>query len=279
MIHCTRMAGALGAEVSGIDLSRPLAPDQIAMIRAALAEHEVLCFREQPILTIDQHKALAASFGELEVAPFLRDAADPVLLLLDQNGSGSASSSSPAANFHADNTFRAYPPMGALLQAHQVPEVGGDTCFASMSAAYAALSPRMQAHLEGLEAWHSLAQMAARLSSHRLVASQTLDQYPPVRHPVIAVHPESGRKLINVNYNWTSEIADVPAAEGRMLLDFLFDHVKHCEFHVRVRWNPGDVTFWDNRATNHYAVPDYHGRRIMQRIAIAGSPETAVGPA
>ena len=147
-----------------------------------------------------------------------------------------------------------------------------------MSAAYAALSARMQAHLEGLEAWHSLAPMAARLASQNLIPSQTLDQFPPHRHPVIAVHPESGRKLINVNVNWTTEIAGVPGEESRMLLDFLFNHVRKPEFQVRIRWQRGDVAFWDNRATNHYAVPDYQGRRVMQRIAIAGSPETAVRP-
>jgi taurine dioxygenase len=167
--------------------------------------------------------------------------------------------------------------MGAILQAHLVPEDGGgDTCFASMYAAWEALSPRMQAHLDGLEAWHSLAQMAARLASHGLQSSLNMADWPPVRHPVVAVHPETGRKLLNVNYNWTTEIADVPPAESRMLLDFLYQHIRSPEFQVRIHWQPGDVAFWDNRVTQHYAVPDYRGRRLMQRIAIAGSPEMAV---
>lgn len=269
----SRLTGTIGADVHGIDLSQSLAPADVAAIRAGLIEHQVLFFREQLVLSIEQHRALCLNFGELEVAPFQRDSDDPTLLLLDQmEGRGSQ-----AANFHSDNTFRPYPPMGAILQAHIVPEDGGgDTCFASMYAAWDALSPRMQAHLDGLEAWHSLAQMATRLASHGLKASLDMDDWPPVRHPVVAVHPETGRKLLNVNYNWTTEIADVPPAESRMLLNFLYQHIRSPEFQVRMHWHPGDIAFWDNRVTQHYAVPDYRGRRLMQRIAIAGGPDTAL---
>lgn len=263
----TRLAGALGADVHGIDLSRPLAADAVTDIRTGLLEHQVLFFREQPILTVDQHRALCRNFGELEVAPFQRDTADPTLLVLDQmEGRGSQ-----AANFHADNTFRPHPPMGAILQAQVVPEDGGgDTCFASMYAAYEGLSPRMQAYLDGLEAWHSLAQMAARLASHGLQTSLNMADWPPIKHPVIALHPETGRKLLNVNYNWTTDIDGLPTAESRTILDFLYAHIRSPEYQVRMHWQPGDVAFWDNRVTQHYAVPDYRGRRLMQRIAIAG---------
>jgi taurine dioxygenase len=266
-VKFTRLAGALGADVHGIDLSRALAADAVADIRAGLLEHQVLFFREQPILTVEQHRALCRNFGELEVAPFQRDTADPTLLVLDQmEGRGSQ-----AANFHADNTFRPHPPMGAILQAHVVPEDGGgDTCFASMYAAYEGLSSRMQAYLDGLEAWHSLAQMAARLASHGLQTSLTMADWPPIKHPVIALHPETRRKLLNVNYNWTTDIDGLPAAESRTVLDFLYAHIRSPEYQVRMHWQPGDVAFWDNRVTQHYAVPDYRGRRLMQRIAIAG---------
>jgi taurine dioxygenase len=271
-IRLTRLSGALGADVHGIDLSHDLGADIVSAIRAALIEHQVLFFREQPVLSVEQHRRLCRHFGELEVAPFQREASDPTLLVLDQM----ESRGSQAANFHADNTFRPYPPMGAILQAHIVPEDGGgDTCFASMYAAYEGLSPRMQAYLDGLEAWHSLAQMAARLASHGLQTTLNMADWPPVRHPVIAVHPESGRKLLNVNYNWTTEIADLPAAESRTILDFLYAHIRSPEYQVRMHWRPGDVAFWDNRATQHYAVPDYRGRRLMQRIAIAGEPTGA----
>jgi len=263
-----RLTGTIGADVRGIDLSQPLDPATVSLIREALLEHQVLFFREQPLLGVERHKALAGSFGELEIAPFLHDISDPTVMLLDQtNPAGSQ-----AANFHADNTFRPHPPMGAFLQAHELPGAGGDTCFASMYAAYEALSDRMKAYLEGLEAWHSLAQMAARLASHGLKTSLNMDDWPPVRHPVIAAHPETGRKLLNVNYNWTTDIADLPAAESRMILDFLYEQIKSPEFQVRLHWNPGDIAFWDNRAVQHYAVPDWHGRRVMQRVAIAGAP-------
>jgi taurine dioxygenase len=233
-----------------------------------------LFFREQIVLTVEQHRRLCLYFGELETAPFLPpDAADRTLMVLDQM----EARGSQASNFHSDNTFRPYPPMGAILQAHSLPEDGGgDTCFASMYAAWDALSPRMQAHLDGLEAWHSLEQMMRRLAGNGLSASQSLGDFPPIRHPVVATHPETGRRLLNVNYNWTTDIADIPPTESRMLLDFLYQHIRNPEFQVRMHWQPGDVAFWDNRVTQHYAVPDYRGRRLMQRIAIAGSPEMAL---
>lgn len=272
MVQITRVAGALGADVHGFDLSQSLGPDEVQLIRKALREHLVLFFRGQQIMSIEEHRALAMQFGELEVAPFQRGGADPHVLILDQTDPRG----SQAANFHTDNTFRPLPPLGALLQAHVLPEDGGDTCFASMYAAYEALSAPMQGYLEELEAWHSLAQMTARLASDGLASNLNMDDWPPMKHPVIAVHPETGRKLINVNYNWTTHIDGVPAAESQMLLDFLFAHVKSPEFQVRLSWKPGDIAFWDNRVTQHYAVPDWQGRRIMQRIAIAGSEEEAV---
>lgn len=270
----TRLTGAIGADVHGIDLSQPLGEGSVREIREGLLEHLVLFFREQIVLTVEQHRRLCGYFGELETAPFLPpDAADRTLLVLDQMDPRG----SQAANFHSDNTFRPYPPMGAILQAHVVPEDGGgDTCFASMYAAWEALSPRMQAHLDGLEAWHSLEQMMRRLAPHGLASSHSLGDFPPIRHPVVATHPETGCKLLNVNYNWTTDIADIPQAESRALLDFLYQHIRSPEFQVRMHWRPGDIAFWDNRVTQHYAVPDYKGRRLMQRIAIAGSPEMAV---
>jgi taurine dioxygenase len=273
-VRFTPLTGTIGADVHGIDLSQPLDGPTVREIRDGLLDHLVLIFREQAVLTVEQHRRLCRYFGELEIAPFLpENAPDRTLLVLDQM----ESRGSQAANFHADNTFRPHPPLGAILQAHVVPEDGGgDTCFASMYAAWEALSPRMQAHLDGLEAWHSLEQMTKRLAAQGLNPSQNLADFPPIRHPVVAVHPETGRKLLNVNYNWTTEIADIPPAESRMLLDFLYAHIRNPEFQVRLHWRPGDVAFWDNRATQHYAVPDYRGRRLMQRIAIAGSPQMAV---
>jgi taurine dioxygenase len=211
--------------------------------------------------------ALVKHFGDPEPTPFRRAGADAPneLLILDQYDP----TGSEAAHFHADNTFRPQPPMGAILQAHIVPERGGDTCFASMYAAYEALSQRMQAHLDGLEAYHSYAQMMERLARKPgMKPGLALSDWPPIKHPVVARHPETGRKLLFVNYNWTTHIDQLPPDESAMILKFLYEHIKSPEFQVRLRWNKGDIVFWDNRAVQHHAVADYKERRLIHRISI-----------
>ncbi|MET0239496.1 MAG: TauD/TfdA family dioxygenase [Sphingobium sp.] len=278
MMTVSPVAGALGADVRGLDLSRPLNSEQVAAIRRALLNHCVLFFREQPVLSVEQHSRLTRYFGELEVTPFQREGHDPTLLMIEQYDAR-LSRNSQGANFHSDNTFRPYPPMGALLQAHVLPERGGDTCFASMYAAFDGLSARMRAYLDGMEAWHSLEQMKSRLASTTgTKLSIDLDLWPPIKHPVVAIHPETGRKLLNVNYNWTTHLDGVPRAESDTILHYLFEHIRRPEFQARIRWNVGDIAFWDNRSAQHCAVADYEGRRVMQRLAIAGSPAFAVMP-
>jgi taurine dioxygenase len=267
MMQFKRLAGALGADVHGIDLTQPLTTETANVIRRGLLEHLVLFFREQEMLTLEQHMALAKHFGDPEPTPFFRPGVDTPagLLILDQTDPAG----SEAAHFHADNTFRPVPPLGAILQAHLIPETGGDTCFASMYAAYDGLSRRMQTYLDGLEAFHSYAQMMERLSRKGLVKpGLSLSDYPPVKHPVVACHPETGRKLLFVNYNWTTHIDGVSADESAAILNYLYEHIKSPEFQCRLRWNKGDVVFWDNRVTQHYAVPDYKERRLIHRISI-----------
>ena len=261
---------ALGADVHGVDLSATLTPRQVAQIEQGLARHQVLFFRQQPLLDKAQHLALAGRFGEPEPPPFHNQGNAASVLDLDQTDPRG----SQAANFHSDNTFRAEPPIGALLQAQVLPARGGDTCFASMHAAYNGLSRGMQRYLSGLEAWHSLGQMAARLGRQG-GPSLALDAaaFPAHCHPVIARHPATGRRLLNVNYNWTTHIDGIPADESTAILEFLYGHIRKPEFQVRLKWNVGDVAFWDNRATQHYAVPDYKERRVMQRVSIL--PRTA----
>lgn len=265
MMRFTPVTGALGADVHGIDLAEPLSDRNVGTIRKALNKYQVLFFRDQTILTKPQQLALARHFGEPEPTPFRQAGADDLILDLDQTDPRG----SQAANFHSDNTFRPEPPIGALLQAHIVPAQGGDTCFASTIAAYQGLSRGMQKYLQGLEAWHSLAQMAARLGRQG-GPSLALDmsEFPPRKHPVVARHPFTGGRLLNVNYNWTTHIDGIPAAESNAILDFLYEHIRRPEFQVRLKWKPGDLAFWDNRATQHYAVPDYRERRVMQRVSI-----------
>jgi taurine dioxygenase len=239
-----------------------------------LVDYLVLFFRDQPMLSVDEHVRFAHYFGEVDLPLFRTKSSErPEVLVLDQvapKGEG-------ADSWHADNTYMETPPMGSILQARMLPEIGGDTCFASMSAAYDALSPVMRGFLDGLTATHSLEQMVER-TKHVAGASlrDSLAAWPPVSHPVVRVHPESGAKMLNVNANWTQSIDGLSHEESAALLRFLLDHVKSPEFQVRLHWNQGDVAFWDNRAVQHYAVADYTSRRVMQRVTITG--DRPMGP-
>ena len=182
--------------------------------------------------------------------------------------------------WHADSTFMREPPLGAVLRAVQIPAVGGDTCFASMYAAYDALSPSMQRQLDGLTAIHSTAHVMAlvrRLDNATVKTSS--EDIPTVTHPVVRVHPETGRKLLFVSSNWVERIVELDEAESTALLNFLYEHVKTPEFQCRFRWDVNSVAFWDNRACQHYAVADYDERRVMHRVLLAGDrpygPEAA----
>jgi taurine dioxygenase len=265
-----KLTRAIGADVHGVDLSQPLSEAQVATLRQAWLDNLVLFFRDQKPLTVDEHVRFARYFGDIDLPLFRTKSSErPEVLVLDQvNPKGEG-----ADSWHADNTYMQAPPMGSILQSQILPSTGGDTCFSSMYAAYEALSPALREFLDGLSAVHSLEQMAER-TKH--VAGRTLrdklDQWPPMVHPVVAVHPETGRKLLNVNANWTVEIVGLAQPESRMLLDFLFNHVKQPEFQVRMHWALNDIAFWDNRAVQHYAVPDYTERRKMQRVTLTGQP-------
>jgi taurine dioxygenase len=273
-IRIVPATASVGADVRGIDLSKPLDGETVGTIRRALVDHLVLFFRDQPMLSVDEHVRFGHYFGEIDLPLFRTKSSErPEVLVLDQvapKGEG-------ADSWHADNTYMQTPPMGSILQARMLPNVGGDTCFASMIAAYDALSPVMQGFLDGLTATHSLEQMVER-TKHVAGASlrDSLAAWPPVSHPVVRVHPESGHKMLNVNANWTQSIDGLRNEESAALLRFLFDHVKSPEFQVRLHWNQGDVAFWDNRAVQHYAVADYTSRRMMQRVTITG--DRPVGP-
>jgi alpha-ketoglutarate-dependent taurine dioxygenase len=178
-----------------------------------------------------------------------------------------------ADEWHSDNTFLADPPMGSILRAVQLPDVGGDTCFASMYAAYEGLSPAMRAFVDGLRAVHDITNPLKKAirdghSTLDLAAMQT--KCPPVEHNVVVKHPETGRRALFVNRNSTTHIVGLSDREQEVLLPFLFDHVRSPEYQCRFHWEPGSIAFWDNRSVQHYAVADYHERRIMHRATIAG---------
>jgi len=268
-----RLTAAIGGEVCGVDLSQELDGATVAALRQALLDHLVLFFRDQH-MTTDDHIRFAGYFGDIDL-PLFRTTSSPraEVIVLDQiapKGQG-------ADSWHADNTYMESPPMGSILRAVTLPPVGGDTCFASMYAAYEALSPAMRGVLDGLGAVHSLEQMVER-TKHVANASlrDSLDQWPPVVHPVVRVHPETGRRLLNVNANWTVAIDGFSEAESETLLGFLLGHLKNPEFQCRFHWSPGAVAFWDNRAVQHYAVADYTTRRVMERVTIAGDRPVGV---
>ncbi|MCA9504514.1 MAG: TauD/TfdA family dioxygenase [Myxococcota bacterium] len=263
------LAGVIGAEVTDVDLTRPLSYPVVVEIERALLEHLVLVFPDQPVSEA-QHIDFARQFGEIQPPPLkTRHHADPELHVLDQTsprGEG-------ADNWHADHTYTPEPAMGSILRAVTIPRVGGDTMFASMYAAWEALSGPMQRMLLELEAEHDVSKSARRgIRAGHLKAdlAEIQRRLPPVRHPVVRTHPLTGRKALFVNVNSTVRILDVPEAESDAILRFLFEHVKSPDFQMRVRWAPDTIVFLDNRCTQHYAVPDYDERRVLHRVTIKG---------
>jgi len=260
---------AVGALVRGVDLAAPLAADTVRAIEAALLAHGVLFFREQR-LSKAQLVAFARQFGEISVPPFSpRYGDDPEVTVLDQvspKGEG-------ADEWHSDNTFMAEPPMGSVLTAVVLPKQGGDTCFANMSAAYEALSPPLRRLADELEAVHDITRplakaIAAGHSNADLAEVQK--RWPPVVHPVVRTHPITGRRGLFVNGNSTTRLVGLADRESELLLRFFIDHVRDPAFQCRFRWDASSVAFWDNRAVQHYAVPDYSERRVMHRVTLAG---------
>jgi taurine dioxygenase len=260
---------AIGAEVTGIDLRRPLPDDDVACLRQALLDHLVLFFRDQDI-DDDEQLAFALRFGPMHVSPLQTVHQDsPEIVVLDQVhpvGEG-------GDEWHSDNTFLADPPMGSILRAVQLPDLGGDTCFASMYAAYEALSPAMRALVDGLRAVHDITrplQKAIRDGHSSLDVAEMQVKCPPVEHNVVVTHPETGRKALYLNRNSTTHLVGLTDRENDLLLPFLFDHVRSPEYQCRFHWETGSIAFWDNRAVQHYAVADYRERRVMHRATIAG---------
>lgn len=260
----------IGAEIHGIDLREEVDDAVIDALRAALDRHLVLFFRDQHI-TPAQHLAFAQRFGTISVAPFGPKHPDhPEITVLDQTtprGEG-------ADNWHADNTFMPAPPMGSVLRGVLLPEVGGDTCFASGYAAYEALSPSMQQFLDGMHAVHDITRMLRKAITNGQATEpfeQMQKMWPPFSHPVVRSNPVTGRKCLFVNGNWTSRIEGLTERENDALLPMLIDHIRSPEFQCRFRWSEGAMAFWDNRWVQHYGVADYGGhRRVMHRVTIEG---------
>lgn len=269
MLAITTLTSSIGAEVDGVDLRAPLDATQVDEIRAALLRHQVLVFREQ-FLDQTQHIAFAELFGQVHLPPVpTKHGGPPEINILDQvhpKGDG-------ADRWHSDNSYIAEPPMGSLLKAVQVPPSGGDTCFANMYDAYESLSEPMKRYVDGLRAVHDVTrslQLAVGRENSDFDIEAMRRRLPPVEHPVIRTHPETGRKLLYVNAASTSHLVGVSHKESEAVLEQLYAAAHSPEVQCRVRWREGDLVFFDNRCTQHYAVPDYTERRVMHRVTIKG---------
>ena len=264
-----KLTPTIGARVSGIDLREPITPGGLAELRRLLVEHHALFFPGQHT-SPDDLVALARRFGEIDVHAFGRHLEGrPEVGLLDQT----EPRRDGANRWHTDSTFMEKPPLGSLLQAVQLPAEGSDTCWASTLAAYEMLSPALQETLDGLTATHDVSGPLIRAieGGHSIGSLEDVRAaWPLVVHPVVCRHPETGRKFLYVNSNFTTRINELNDAESEALLRFLFEWIKQPELQLRYRWSEGDVALWDNRCTQHYAVADYHQRRVMHRVTIAG---------
>lgn len=256
------LATTIGAEVTGVDLAGPLDDAVVAELKRALLEWKVLFLRDQH-LTSERHRDLAALWGELEVHPFLPHGDVPEVVRFEKDGKTGGYENT----WHADVTWKADPPLGSVLRSIEVPSVGGDTMWCDMGAAYDGLDDDVKARIDGLVAVHDFTKTFGLLLSPEKLAEMQ-EQYPAVEHPVVLVHPETGRKTLYVNRPFTDFI--VGEDDDSLLLELL-DQTNVPEYQVRFKWTPGAVAIWDNRATQHYALSDYFPqRRVMERCTILG---------
>jgi taurine dioxygenase len=259
----------IGAEIDGIDLGGDLSDEDIAEIRRALLTWKVIFFRDQDI-SEEQHIAFARRFGDLEIHPVTpKDQPNPEIFhLRPVKWSGSEGRRSGADLWHSDVTWRETPSLGSILRGRIIPEIGGDTMFADMVAAYEGLSPAMKDWVCTLTAVHD-GSVFARLSGKP--DSDFLDRFPPQEHPVVRTHPETGERALYVNVAFTTHIKGLSRKESDWLLDHLYAQAAIPEYQVRFRWRPNSFAFWDNRACQHYAVGDYYpAMRAMERVTITG---------
>jgi taurine dioxygenase len=264
------VAGALGAEIRGVDVGADLADETVAEIRRAWLDHCVVFFRDQA-LTPDRFLAFARRIGEPVEYPFVKgiDGYPEIIAVSKLPGE--------TVNFggiwHSDTVYLERPPMGTMLVAREVPPYGGDTLYSSMYAAYDALSPGMKRMLEGVRAVNTsaLADVSKTREDRMRDAGTQDDREFVAEHPVVRTHPETGRKALYVNVAHTARFVDMTEEESRPLLRYLFEHSVRPEFTCRFRWRVGSLALWDNRCAMHNPVNDYHGfTRTMHRITLAG---------
>lgn len=270
------LAGSLGAEIIGLDLSQPLDDALFAEVERAFLDFGVLAFRDQDLDHTAQI-AWARRFGPPDVHPIVEGMDDTPELVRVLKPAGA--SASFGVGWHSDNSFFAEPSLGSVLYGVTIPPYGGDTLYASMEKAYEALSDRLKTMLEGMQAVHS----AARAYDPAVTGTDKFEGKAPIRyrysdaiysevvHPVIRTHPRTGRKSIYVNQMFTQRIVGLSQAESDALLRLLYEHATRPEFTCRLRWAPRTLAMWDNRSVQHYAIDDYQQfERLMYRVTITG---------
>jgi taurine dioxygenase len=269
-ITVTPLSPTIGGVVEGVDLAEPLDPGLFAELDRALLEWKVLFFRDQAIDGAQQ-AAFAANWGPLETHPFYGtvtgtevDAPEVVRLEKDAAIGGFENI------WHSDVTWRVEPSLGSVLRAIEVPDVGGDTLWSDMAAAYERLGPELRARIDDLTAVHDWYHNFG-LAMDPAERERLRPQFPAVEHPVVRTHPRTGRRMLYVNRAFTQHIVGLDPDESRELLDHLYVQANFPEYQCRWRWQAGDVAFWDNRSTQHYASSDYFpARRVMERITVCG---------
>ncbi|WP_422658794.1 TauD/TfdA dioxygenase family protein [Paenibacillus sp. EC2-1] len=256
----------IGAEIEGVDLSQPVSPELRAELHRAFLEWKVLFFRNQTINS-DQQLAFARLWGGIEKHPFLPQGSAEEVTRFEKDEKNTGMENL----WHTDVTWRVNPALGSLLRLSEVPPLGGgDTLWADMAAAYDNLPEEVKQRIDGLTAIHDFTpSFGRRLTPEQLAAKQ--EEYPVAEHPVVRTHPETGRKTLFVNAAFTIRIVGLEPEESEELLGYLFKQAQVPEYQVRFRWQQNSVAFWDNRATQHYAVSDYYPhRRVAERISIEG---------
>jgi taurine dioxygenase len=269
------VSGALGAEITGVDLSADLSNQQAADVHAAFLRHHVLFFRGQS-MSPQQQMSFTRVFGEPALYPFIQGMPDaPEVIEIVKTESDIANF---GGSWHSDTAYMPEPALGTVLQALEVPDAGGDTLFANTGAAYRALSDGMRRLVDGLVGVNSSengyggsrARGMSRLSAMKGAFNPVAESYES-EHPIVRTHPESGIKGLYVSRSHTVRFKDMTAEESKPLIEYLTSHITSPEFTCRFRWQPGSVAVWDNRVTQHFALNDYAGkRRHMRRVTIKG---------
>jgi taurine dioxygenase len=265
-----RLGPKLGAEIRGLDLKAPMASPTFGAFEAALIEHKVLVLRDQH-LTTAEHVAFSRMFGDLEVHPMRPQGEFPEILVLDNHKDNPVLSTDV---WHSDTTFRRNPTKYTILRCQIMPQLGGDTLWADMEAAYEGLSDTFKMTIGNLRAIHDFQNFRVLFKNSdedRAKLRKMEELFPNPSHPVVRTHPATGRKSIYVNPQFTLRIEGLEAAESRAILDVLFAQAQVPEYQFRLRWAPGTIVLWDNRSTQHYAANDYYPeRRRMERTAVVG---------